>query len=114
MANSSSNTLNFNYEKAMKSTIPAVRAAVAGDLKRKHKMSETEIARKLGIAQAAVSKYLSGNYSPKIGKLARFAASKHLQEGVVRAILAKNGMEEVMNQIDKAASDRQLVRKALE
>lgn len=114
MATSSKNTLNFSYEKAIKSTIPAIRTTVAIELKRKHHMNETEIAKILGIAQAAVSKYLSGSRSPKIDKLARFVAANHMQDKVVKAILSKKGQEEINNQIDKAAAQRSLIRKALE
>ena len=103
----------YNYEKAMKITIPAVRAAVSVDLDRNHKMSETDIAKSLGIAQAAVSKYLSGNYSKKIGSLVKFIESKNLQKEAVGAILSKKGGDYIMNRIDSIASDKSLVKIAL-
>lgn len=104
--------LYYNYEKLVKNTIPAVRIAVSITLKEKYNMSETQIAKRLGIAQAAVSKYLSGNYSPRIGKLVKFVQLGRLQDQIVKAIMAGEEEEEILNRIDKTASNKRLIEKA--
>lgn len=45
-------------EVAVKSVIPAIRAYVAKELTRTHKMKQTDIANMLGITQTAISKYI--------------------------------------------------------
>lgn len=54
------------YSRATKLIIPAARSLIAKELNHRYKMTEQEIAVRLGVAQAAVSKYLSGRYSDKI------------------------------------------------
>ncbi len=51
------------YERASKEIVPAARVVIARRLKEKYNMTETDIAKILGIAQAAVSKYLNEDYS---------------------------------------------------
>ncbi len=58
-----------NYEKAEKEIVPAARLFIAAELKRRYDMKEQEIANLLGVAQAAVSKYLNGRYSEKVSEL---------------------------------------------
>ena len=48
-----------NYEIAYGRIIPAFRRAVAREMADRYHMTQTEIAKRLGITQAAVSKYLS-------------------------------------------------------
>ncbi|MDE1851182.1 MAG: hypothetical protein KGH69_00645 [Candidatus Micrarchaeota archaeon] len=57
------------YEIAAKEVIPAVRALIAKELKEKYGMKEVDIAQRLSVAQAAVSKYLAGRYSAKVKAL---------------------------------------------
>jgi predicted transcriptional regulator len=105
--------LNQECEKAMRVTIPAVRIAVAKVLNKEHKMSGTEIGKKLGITQAAVSKYLSGDYSPKIVKLVSFVEKKKLHLGIVDLIVKNESEEKITNVLDKEASNKVLVSLAL-
>lgn len=51
------------YERASKEIVPAARIALARELKSRYNMTESNIAQVLGVAQAAVSDYLNGNYS---------------------------------------------------
>jgi predicted transcriptional regulator len=104
--------LNYNYEMAIRLTIPAVRIAVSSTLSKKYSMSETDIAKNLGIAQAAVSKYLSGNYSNKIGAIAKFIESKDMEMEIVDAIL-KEKSKNLGNMIDKVASNKNVLDFAL-
>ena len=50
----------------MGGAVSAVRAGVSKQLAVKYKFKQAEIAVRLGITQAAVSKYLSGFYSHKV------------------------------------------------
>jgi hypothetical protein len=55
-----------NYIYAHKTVVPAVRAKLAKKLVSDMHMSEDEAAKRIGVTQAAVSKYLSGKYSQHI------------------------------------------------
>ncbi len=72
------------YERASKEIVPAVRIVIAKELKIRYNMTESRIAEILGIAQAAVSKYLSGNYSELVedaaDKVDMKSVDKYIQE----------------------------------
>jgi predicted transcriptional regulator len=106
--------MNYNCERAMKLTIPAVRAAVSQRLSSEHDMSETEIAKALGIAQAAVSKYIAGRYSLGVKRLVGAIREKKLEGSLVRAMLAKKGKKEISKLIEGLAASDKLVKIALE
>ncbi len=53
--------MQTNYEIAYGRMVPAFRRAVAREMRVRYQMKQAEIARRLGITQAAVSKYLSQN-----------------------------------------------------
>ena len=63
------NDFLVDYEKADKEVIPAARLFIATALKKRYNMTEQEIADRLGVAQAAVSKYLNGKSSVKIAEI---------------------------------------------
>ena len=74
------------YEVAVKEITPAVRLLIARELKAKYNMREKDIAKRLNIAQAAVSKYLSGKYSKRIGDAAARIDGKYVDtyiEGIM-------------------------------
>ncbi len=104
--------MNYRYEMAIRLAIPAVRVAVSDTLSKRHNMSETDIAKGLGIAQAAVSKYLSGNYSPKIRAIAKFIESENMHIRIVEAILKKK-RENLGDMIDRVASAKKVLDFAL-
>ncbi len=56
------------YETATNEIVPAIRSYIAKELK-KHGMSEESIANLLGVAQAAISKYLNERYSDKVKEI---------------------------------------------
>ncbi len=58
------------YEKAYKEIIPAARAALITEFKKRYDAKEDAIACYVGITQAAISKYLNGKYSDKIKAVA--------------------------------------------
>jgi predicted transcriptional regulator len=105
--------LNYGYERAMRETIPAVRIAIAKALRESYGMKEIEIANQLGIAQAAVSKYLGGRYSKGVGRLVGIIESRGLHRRIVNSIISRKKAEEVAEMVDEAASDPALVKEAL-
>lgn len=54
------------YEVASRENVPAIRAHIAKQLVKRYGMREVEVAHILGVAQAAVSKYISGKYSAEV------------------------------------------------
>jgi predicted transcriptional regulator len=64
------------YELAADKTVPAARMIISRALVQKYGMNETEVANYLGIAQAAVSKYLTGKYSDALKKSAKATEGK--------------------------------------
>jgi len=50
--------MSIHCEKVTKYLLPAFRCIIAKELTDKHKMSQTEVARLLGITQASISYYL--------------------------------------------------------
>lgn len=101
--------LNQDCEKALKLTIPALRVAASESLSEKYGMSETDIAKRLGVAQAAVSKYLSRNYSDKIKRVVAIIKSRRLHKEIVKAVLADKSTKQVAELMDRIASEKRLV-----
>ncbi len=98
-------------DEVFKLTIPAVRISVAKVLKRKYGMNQLEIARALGITQAAASKYLSGRHSAKIIKLEKLIHSKKLDDQVATEI--KKDRRSASKRFDELASSGFLVSNAM-
>lgn len=78
-------------ETVMKGFLPAMKVAVARELHEKHGFQQTEIARSLGLTQAAVSKYLTGSVSPRIKALASNDTVRKLAEEAAGRIAAERG-----------------------
>ena len=76
-------------EVMVKQIIPAVRVKVAKQLYEKH-FNQEEIASKLGITQAAVSKYLAGKYTQEIRKLEKDKLVNKISNEIVKVILNKS------------------------
>jgi len=72
-----------------KQIIPAVRVRVTKQLYSKHNFNQEEIAQRLEITQAAVSKYLSGKYTPEIKRLEKDKVVEKISNEVVNAIIKK-------------------------
>ncbi len=64
------------YEIAAEETVPFARSMIARALIQKYKMKETEVAEHLGVAQAAISKYVTENSSKALDAKVRFIESK--------------------------------------
>ncbi len=54
------------YEITADGYVPAARSLIAHALIEKYHMSEVEVAKRIGVAQAAISKYMTGKYSEKL------------------------------------------------
>jgi predicted transcriptional regulator len=54
------------YETATNETVPAIRSCIAKELVNKYRLSEDRVARLLGVAQPAISKYMNGRYSERV------------------------------------------------
>ena len=80
-------------EDTVKKYLPAIRAGLIKELSNEYRFDQIEIASKLGITQAAVSKYLHGNYTEKVKKLENSkevrGAVKKLALSVVKGKVAK-------------------------
>ena len=66
------------YTRASEEVIPAARVVIARALKEKYGMSESRIAQTLGVAQAAVSKYLNKKCSVSVERLCNSISSSDL------------------------------------
>ena len=71
------------YERASDEIVPAVRLVIAMELRSRYNMTEERIASILGVAQAAVSKYLNGKSSQTVkdisGQIDRAKISRHIE-----------------------------------
>ena len=101
-----------NCDEIFKITIPAVRVVVAKSLSRKYKMNQSDIAKQLGVAQAAVSKYLSNRYSAKIAKIEKVIESKKLAQETIRIARSNHDKRIVSQSIDRLAASAPLVKEA--
>jgi len=72
-----------------KQIIPAVRARTTKQLYTKYNFNQQEIAARLGITQAAISKYLSGKYTQEIKQLEKDKIVGKISDEIVRAIVRK-------------------------
>ena len=75
-------------ETIMKEFLPAVRAGVAKDLSSNHGFTQINIASKLGITQASVSKYLTGDYTDKIKSLEDNSEIKKIVSNISSSIVS--------------------------
>jgi hypothetical protein len=76
-------------EAVAKQLIPAIRIRSARQLYNNYNFNQKEIAAKLGITQAAVSKYLSGRYTEEIKNLEKDKIVVKISDEIVKAIIKK-------------------------
>ncbi len=81
--------------------LPAIRINIAEQLEHKYKLNQKEISYRLGVAQVAVSKYLSGNYSGSLRKV----ASQVKESGLVDAMVGKAAKINDPKAIDMMVND---------
>ena len=85
--------------KITKIVLPAIRRTISLELSESG-FNQTEIAKALGLAQAAVSKYLSGNCSESIIKLSDEIRSEGLAKGIIASIKSGKDRKEIDDEID--------------
>ena len=76
-----------------KQFVPALRACIIKDLYNKHKLTQIQIAKKLNLTQASISKYLAEDYGKDIKELVN---DKKIQE------MAKTISVSIVNEGNKA------------
>ena len=102
-----------NCDEIFKITIPAVRVVVAKSLSNKYKMNQQQIAKRLGITQVAVSKYLNCRYSSKIAKIEALVKKKRLARNAEAVAARGSSKEKITQSIDQVASEGYLVKETL-
>ena len=100
----------YSCNEAFKLTIPAIRIALAKAMAAQ-KISQSDIAKKLGVAQPAVSKYLSGKYSKEVRAIEN-AIDRRSLDNLTKAAVAGD-KKEITGKIDRLASDKRLVDRAM-
>jgi predicted transcriptional regulator len=76
----------ISCEIIVRQALPVIRAAVAKRLYAKN-FTQEEIARKLNLTQAAVSKYLSGRYTKEMKKLEKDKTVQKISDAIVKNII---------------------------
>lgn len=100
------------FEERMALIITATRIVISKRLKREHGMTQHQIARRLGIAQPAVSKYLSGRYSRKIASLEGYIARNRMEGRALELALRNSPRKRIAASLDSLASNRRLIRES--
>ena len=78
-------------EIVVQDVLPAVRALVAKELMEKYKMTQTDVAKKLGVTQAAVSQY-----------------SRHLRGYKVKALVKDNSVKKEIEKLAKSVASGEM------
>jgi predicted transcriptional regulator len=107
------NRMYTNCARIFRLTVPAVKAILAKDLTVKYGLSEKRIARSLGIAQPAISKYLSGRYSRTAESFQTIIHSNPDYQKIIMAIISDKKTASISLMIDRAASESRVVKKAM-
>ncbi|MDE1869253.1 MAG: helix-turn-helix domain-containing protein [Candidatus Micrarchaeota archaeon] len=97
---------------AMMLVIPAARAAISKILA-KGGMPQIEIAKMLGITQAAISKYLSGDYSKRVKELEKGISSEGIAERIASQVISGASVSDIAASLDLIARNKAIMRLAL-
>ena len=90
-------------EDVTKVFLPAMKAAIAKRLHSSHNFTQVEIAGELGVTQAAVSKYISGDYSDDIKQVERGSNVKKMAEKISAFIAAgKKKRSQMIDEVCKS------------
>ena len=81
--------MKLTSEVVLKNFIPAIRVSIAKKLASQENFNQLEIAELLGITQAAVSKYLAGNYGSTIKLLEDFPRVKEISQQIIGKIITE-------------------------
>lgn len=78
--------MHTDYENTIKEFLPALKARSAKIMATQYSMNQLKIADLLGVTQAAVSKYISGRYSPVVRRMEDSLGQKEV-DAFVRNVL---------------------------
>ncbi len=92
-----------------KDILPAVRAAIAERLSKEYNYRQIDIAKKLGVAQVAVSKYLNNKYSKHVARIKEFVVEKGMLNNVIKEILNGDEQTKISRKIDEVCSSDSLL-----
>jgi len=93
-------------ETMIKQLLPALRVGVTKELAEKYNLNQVEIASKLGITQAAVSKYLSDRYAQNIKEIENKKAVKENSKKIARLIVKeKSNKKQIIGAICEACKE---------
>ena len=81
--------------------IPGVRACLAKQMMRRYGVTQQEIAKKLGIAQVAVSKYMNMKYSEPVARAVRKASRSISKSGLMQEIIRSKNPDEANRKIER-------------
>ncbi len=84
--------MRTEYENMVKEFLPALRASAAKMMANEYHMTQLKIAESLKTTQAAVSKYLSGQYSGRVKSVEDSFDKKEVGE-FVRQVLSGNNFD---------------------
>ncbi len=84
--------MRTEYENMVKEFLPALRASAARKMQKEYNLNQVKIAGLLDTTQAAVSKYLSGSYSPEVKRFEKTLSDADVSE-FVRAMMAQRRYE---------------------
>ncbi len=73
--------------------LPAIRASIAEEMNEDHEYNQQEIARTLGVAQVAVSKYLNGKYSTRVAKIKKQITTNRLDKDILKYVRESNSQK---------------------
>ena len=100
----------YECDSIVKMAIPAVRIAVARVLSKEYGFGQELIAKRLGVTQASVSKYLNGRHSKSTTALMALVRKRGFDKRIARAVAAKGSLSRINNLVDEAASDPYIIR----
>lgn len=90
--------------------LPAIRASIAETLDKKYYFTQDETAKRLGIVQVAVSKYINRRYSNEVLRIKKYIDSNELNVGIVSSIVEGIDLKEVNRRIDELCNERSLLK----
>ncbi len=93
--------MDFQCDSIIKVVLPAVRVSMAEEMRSRYNLNQQRIAKILGIAQVAVSKYLNGRYSSEVRRASEYIKKNGLVDDIAKKAAGKSNPEE----IDRMISD---------
>jgi len=108
--------VRFESEVIAEKLLPAIRSIVSTNLKEDYGLKQEEIANKLDITQAAVSKYINGGRADEkiVEKLSSDPQTKFLLEDVAGKAAKNEDYSEELSDILRTVRDKGLMKEEFE